>query len=116
MRVLRSLFQPSTSRFAYKINLGNELIQKQIILQLSDHVCLSMAIPLNFNVDKEWATGLVGLRMKVPDSWWVYTGSSTSNNDSSGNELHAGRIHSMDFEQTKNVIFKLQLDDVDEPD
>ena len=47
--------------------------------------------------------------MKVPDSWWVHSGSS-------GNELHPGKIHSINFEQTKNRIFQLQLDDVDEPD
>ena len=65
-----------------------------------------MAIPINANVEKEWATGLVGLRMKVPGSWWDKI-------DSSGHQLHTGKIHSINFEQTQNQNYwQLQLDDV----
>ena len=55
-----------------------------------------MVVPANANVNIECATGLVvRLRMKVPGSWW-------DNNDSSGHQqLHDGKIHSINFEQTK---------------
>ena len=95
-----------------QINLGNQSIHKQTIFQLSDRAWLSMAIPTNANVDKEWATSLVGLRMKVPGSWW-------DNSDSSGHQLHAGKIHSIDFQKSQNrnqTYWQLQLDNVDEPD
>ena len=69
-----------------------------------------MVVPTNANVDKEWATTLVGLRMKVPGSWW-------DNTDSSGNHLHPGKIHSINFAQIENQNYwQLQLDDVDEPE
>ena len=57
-----------------------------------------MVVPTNANVDKEWAsTGLVGLRMEVPGSWW------DKNNNSSGNHgVHLGKIHSINFAQNEN--------------
>ena len=52
--------------------------------------------------------------MKVPDSWWIHSHNSGS---SSGNHLHAGKIHFIDFEQNKNQNYwQLLLDNVDEPD
>ena len=69
-----------------------------------------MAIPANANANKEWATGLVGLRMKVPASWW-------DNSDDTAHQLHPGKIHSVDFRKSQNQNYwNLQLDDVDEPD
>ena len=53
-----------------------------------------MAIPANANVDKEWATSLAGLRMKVPRSWWDSSGDSED-------QLHAGKIHSVDLKKSK---------------
>ena len=48
--------------------------------------------------------------MKVTGSWW-------DNSDSSRHQLHAGKIHSFDFQQTQNQNYwQLQLDDVNEPD
>ena len=67
----------------------------------------------NANINKEWAIVLVGLRMKVSSlSWW------DNNSDTSGSlhQLHDGKIHSINFEENRNLIFQLQLDDVDEPD
>ena len=76
-----------------------------------------MVIPTNANgnadIDKEWATSLVGLRMKVSGSWWT---NSTGNTSSSGIILHPGKIHSVDFQAHRNRFFLLQLDDVDEPE
>ena len=69
-----------------------------------------MAIPTNANVHKEWATGLVGLRIKVPGSWW-------NNSDSTGHQRYAGKVHSIDFQQSQNQNYwQLQLDNVDESD
>ena len=68
-----------------------------------------MVVPANADVNKKLATSLVGLRMKVLGSWW-------DNSDSSGHQLHDGKIHFIDFEENENRIFQLQLDDVDEPD
>ena len=68
-----------------------------------------MAVPTNANVDKEWATGLIGLRMEVPGFW-------CDNSDISGKHLHSGKIHLINFEENKNRIFQLQPDDVNEPD
>ena len=46
----------------------------------------------------------------MPGSWW-------HNSDSSGHQLHAGKIHSIDFQKSQNQNYwQLQLDDVDEPD
>ena len=70
-----------------------------------------MVAPANAN--KEWATGLVRLRIEVPSSWW------DNNNDSSGSphQLYEDKIHSVNFEQTQNQNYwQLQLDNVDEPD
>ena len=49
--------------------------------------------------------------MKVPGSWW------DNISDSSENELHAGKIHSINFDpiETQNY-WRLQLDDVNERD
>ena len=69
-----------------------------------------MALPTNANGKKEWATGLVGLRMKVPGSWW-------DNSDISEHQLHAGKMHCINFEQTQNQNYcQLQLYDIHEPD
>ena len=54
-----------------------------------------MDILPNANVDKEGATGLVGLRMKVQGSWWDNSGDSV-------HQLHAGKIHSIDFRKSQN--------------
>ena len=72
-----------------------------------------MDIPTNANVDKEWATSLVGLRMNVPGSWW---NNNTSDSGINGIILHPGKIHSINFQQHRNQSFLLQLDDIDEPE
>ena len=66
-----------------------------------------MANPTNTNINKE---SLVGLRMRISGSWWDNCGSS-------GNELHPGKIHSINFDLFENQNYwQLQLDDVNEPD
>ena len=69
-----------------------------------------MGLHTNAKVNKEPTRSLVGLKIKVLDTWW-------NNSDSSGNILHPGRIHSIDFAQKKNQNYwQLQLDDVAEPE
>ena len=75
-----------------------------------------MIILTNVDANKELATSLVGLRMKVSDSRWIHSG---KNGSSSGNHLHAERIHFIDFEQNKNKsqnYLQLHLDDVNGPE
>ncbi|KAL7536120.1 hypothetical protein ACHAXR_006945 [Thalassiosira sp. AJA248-18] len=56
----------------------------------------------DISVDREWATSLNGLRMKVEDRWWDgYTGTT----------LHPGKILDVDFTNDNAKFFVLQLDD-----
>ena len=52
-------------------------------------------------IDPEWANSLVGLRLLVPDSWWV---------NCSGEELNEGVIAAVDFTKPRCTFFQLELD------
>ena len=52
-------------------------------------------------IDTEWAESLVGLRVKVPDSWWV---------NFDGGELNVGVIAAVDFTQPRQTYFQLEID------
>jgi hypothetical protein len=57
--------------------------------------------PNAITVDREWATSLKGLCMKVEDRWWDgYTGSM----------LYPGQIIDVDFTNDNGKFFILQLD------
>ena len=45
-------------------------------------------------IDTEWAESLVGLRVKVPDSWWV---------NFDGETLNIGGIAAVDFTQPRHT-------------
>ena len=60
-------------------------------------VSTSQPIP----IDTEWAESLVGLRVKVPDCWWV---------NCDGKKLYAGVIAAVDFTQPRQTFFQLELD------
>ena len=66
-----------------------------------------MTIIAHPSIDKDWALSLVGLKMKVEDSWWPGFDGST---------MHPGRITAVDFEPTDqkgkrtSAFFQLKLD------
>ena len=60
--------------------------------------------PTTNKIDTEWGNSLVGLHMKVPDSWWVSFKSSN---------LNDGKIVSFDVVNQK---WNLLLDDEDDED
>ena len=52
-------------------------------------------------IDTEWAESLVGLRLLVPDSWWV---------NCSGEEMNKGVIAAVDFTKPRCTFFQFKLD------
>ena len=67
----------------------------------------SVVAPGVVSVDREWAESLIGLRMRVPESWWV---SYTSNN------LCPCRISAIDFSDEHERFFVLQPDNKEHDD
>ena len=52
-------------------------------------------------IDTEWAESLVGLRLLVPDSWWV---------NCSGEQMNKGVIAAVDFTKPRRTFFQFELD------
>ena len=50
----------------------------------------TVSTPNPIPIDTEWAESLVGLRVKVPDCWWV---------NCDGKKLYSGVIAAVDFAQ-----------------
>ena len=55
----------------------------------------------SFPFDKEWATGLVGLRVALPNYWWP---------KEKGNHIHKGKIAFIDPLEPNGNYFAFQLD------
>ena len=61
----------------------------------------STSQPIPIPIDAVWAESLVGLRVKVPDSWWV---------NCDGTKLYPGVIAAIDFTKPRQTHFQLNLD------
>ena len=51
--------------------------------------------PKSQNIDVEWAESLIGLRLSVPEHWWLGL---------KGNELHDGKLESFDASTQKWIL------------
>ena len=51
--------------------------------------------PSSPKIDVEWASSLIGLRMRVPDHWWV---------GHDGKSMHDGKLASFDVEEQKWIL------------
>ena len=59
-----------------------------------------LSIPIS--IGKEWATKIIGIRMRVPDNWW---------DRCTGIQIYEGRIVAVDFVDEAEQYFMLDLDD-----